>query len=127
VAVHGRDITRVIVRPNSIDIELREPTPAPAPSLPPEATVIAGVAAGTTVISLPWDAPAFASVKGVLHQPEAKPTLKQETRNAILLAVAKARSWIDDIASLASPNFFLAEFPVADGDWFECRQRPVRV
>jgi site-specific DNA recombinase len=34
-----------------------------------------------------------------VHQPEAKPTLKQETRDAILLAVAKARSWIDAIAS----------------------------
>jgi hypothetical protein len=32
-------------------------------------------------------------------QPEAKPTLKQETRDAILLAIAKARSWIDDIPS----------------------------
>jgi hypothetical protein len=48
---------------------------------------------------LPWSAPAFPSVKGVLHQPEAKPTLKGETRGAILLAVAKARSWIDDVAS----------------------------
>jgi site-specific DNA recombinase len=53
----------------------------------------------TTVISLPWSAPAFASVKGVVHQPEAKPTLKQETRDAILLAIAKARTWINDIAS----------------------------
>jgi hypothetical protein len=34
-----------------------------------------------------------------VHQPAAKPTLKQETRNAILLATAKARSWIDDLAS----------------------------
>ena len=42
---------------------------------------------------------AFPSVKGVLHQPEATPSLKQETRDAILLAAAKARSWIDDIAS----------------------------
>ena len=41
----------------------------------------------------------FASVKGVVHQPGAKPTLKQETRDAILAAVAKARSWIDAIAS----------------------------
>src|SRR6516162_8365962 len=53
----------------------------------------------TAIISLPWSMPAFASVKGALHQPEAKPTLKQETRGAILLAVAKARSWVDDIAS----------------------------
>jgi hypothetical protein len=53
----------------------------------------------TTVISLPWSAPAFPSVKGVLHQPEAKPTLKHETRDAILVAIAKARSWIDDVVS----------------------------
>jgi hypothetical protein len=52
----------------------------------------------TLVISLPWSTPVFPSVKGVLHQPEAKPSLKQETRDAILLAVAKARSWIDDLA-----------------------------
>jgi hypothetical protein len=31
--------------------------------------------------------------------PAATPTLKQETRNAIVLAVAKARSWIDDLTS----------------------------
>jgi site-specific DNA recombinase len=98
-AVIDRYVGRIIVRPDSIGIELREPTPAPAPSLAPEATVIAGVAAGTTVISLPWSAPVFASVKGVLHQPEPKPILKQETRDAVLLAIAKARAWIDGIAS----------------------------
>jgi site-specific DNA recombinase len=94
-------VTRIIVRPDSIDIEVKEPTPAPVPSLATEASATAGVAASvsTTVISLPWSAPAFASVKGVVHQPEAKPTLKQETRDAILLAIAKARTWINDIAS----------------------------
>ena len=89
-------------RPNSIDIELKEPTPAPEPLPATNAPVTADAAASstcTTVISLPWSAPAFASVKGVVHQPEAKPTLKQDTRDAILLAVAKARAWIDGIAS----------------------------
>jgi len=47
----------------------------------------------------PSGVPAFPSVKGVLHQPEAKPTLKQETRDAILLAIAKACSWIDEVTS----------------------------
>jgi site-specific DNA recombinase len=100
--VIDRCVTRIIVRPNSIDIELREPTPAPAPSMATDASIPAGAGAPstcTTVISLPWSAPALASVKGVLHQPEAKPTLKQETRDSILLAVAKARSWIGGIAS----------------------------
>jgi site-specific DNA recombinase len=99
--VIDRHVTRITVRPNTIDIELKEPTPVPESALATEAPVTAGAAASacTTVISLPWSTPAFASVKGVLHQPQAKPTLKQETRDAILAAVTKARSWIDGIAS----------------------------
>jgi site-specific DNA recombinase len=38
-------------------------------------------------------------VKGVLHQPDEQPTLGAEARDAILLAVAKARVWIDGLAS----------------------------
>jgi len=70
--------------------------------LPTNAPVAADVPVSSTcitVINLPWTAQAFPSVKGILYQPEIKPTLKQETRDAILLAVAKARAWIDDIAS----------------------------
>jgi site-specific DNA recombinase len=101
-AVIDRYVERIIVRTDSIDIELREPTLAPEPLLATEGSGAADSPASSTrtpVISLPWTAQAFPSIKGVLHQPEAKPTLKQETRDAILLAVAKARSWIDGIAS----------------------------
>jgi site-specific DNA recombinase len=101
-AVIDRYVTRIIVRPDSIDIELREPTLAPGPLPATEGSVAADAPAPSTwtpVISLPWTAQAFPSVKGVLHQPEAKPTLKPETRDSILLAIAKARSWIDDVVS----------------------------
>jgi site-specific DNA recombinase len=106
--VIDRYVTRVIVRPNSIGMELRDPTPAPVPSLGTEVAVTAGAAAlstCTTVISLPWSTEAFTSVKGVLHRPETKPMLKQEARNAILLAIAKARAWIDDLASARVRSF----------------------
>jgi site-specific DNA recombinase len=33
------------------------------------------------------------------HQPDEQPTLGVEARDAILLVVAKARVWIDDLAS----------------------------
>jgi hypothetical protein len=89
-AVIDRYVTRIIVRSYSIDIELNEPTLAPEPLPATDALVAAAAASSPSVISLPWTAPAFASVKGILHQPEAKPMLKQETRDAILLAVAKA-------------------------------------
>jgi site-specific DNA recombinase len=107
-AVIDRYVMRIIVRPDSIDIELREPTAAPPSSLATDASVTAVAAAlstYTTAISLPWTAQAFPSVKGVLHQPEAKPTLKPETRDAILRAAAKARSWIDDLVSGRAQSF----------------------
>src|SRR6516225_12447725 len=84
------------------------PPIAPEPLPATEGSITARAAASstcTTVISLPWNAQAFPSVKGVLHQPEAKPTLKQETRDAILLAIAKARSWIDDVSSGSVRSF----------------------
>ena len=51
-----------------------------------------------TTITLPWTAPTFAAVKGIVHSPSAvAPTLKPETREALLGAIAKARRWIDDL------------------------------
>jgi len=46
---------------------------------------------------LPWVAPSFAAVKGVIHAPSAKPAMKAENRDALLVAIGKARGWIDDI------------------------------
>jgi hypothetical protein len=34
----------------------------------------------TTTIALPWGAPSFAAVKGIIHAPGAKPTMKPESR-----------------------------------------------
>jgi site-specific DNA recombinase len=36
-------------------------------------------------------------VKGILHEPREKPILKPESCDALLIAIAKARKWIDDI------------------------------
>jgi site-specific DNA recombinase len=107
-----RHVERIIVHPESIDIELRAATAigpnGNAALLATDACADADPAASFTdavVISLPWSAPAFLSVKGVLHQPEAKPTLKPETRDALLLAIAKARAWIDDLVSSRVQSF----------------------
>jgi site-specific DNA recombinase len=77
-----RYVERLVVRPSAIDVELSGEHQDHA-----------------SEISLPWNAPAFVSAKGVLHQPDEQPTLRVDTRDAILLAVAKARVWIDDLAS----------------------------
>ena len=49
------------------------------------------------MIALPWTAPSFAAMKGIIHEPSTKPTMKPESRDALLIAIAKARGWIDDI------------------------------
>jgi putative ATP-binding cassette transporter len=36
-------------------------------------------------------------VKGIVHAPSPKPKLKPESRDALLIAIAKARGWINDI------------------------------
>jgi ABC-type sugar transport system ATPase subunit len=36
-------------------------------------------------------------VKGIVHAPSAKPKLKPESRDALLIAIVKARGWINDI------------------------------
>jgi site-specific DNA recombinase len=101
-----RHVERVVINPQSIEIQLRESSAGEA--TPGDTSVGASDAsdgndeAATTpaaVISVPWSAPAFASVKGVVHQPSGKAMLNPETRDAILLAIVKARSWIDDLAS----------------------------
>jgi hypothetical protein len=51
----------------------------------------------TTTITLAWAAPSFAAVKGIVHAPSSEPTMKPESRIALLTAIAKARRWIDDI------------------------------
>ena len=52
---------------------------------------------GALTLTLPWAAPGFAAVKGIIHTPSAKPTIKSESREALLSAIAKARAWIEDM------------------------------
>jgi site-specific DNA recombinase len=101
-----RHVERVVITPKSIDIQLREiGADKSTEGGPPAATSRwpdggeDTASAPAAVINMPWNAPTFISVKGVLHQPSGKATLKPETRDAILLAISKARSWIDDLAS----------------------------
>src|SRR5262245_60160385 len=59
-ALIDRRVTRIIVRLDSINIELREPTPATEPLPANEESVAADVPASSTctaVISLPWSMP----------------------------------------------------------------------
>jgi hypothetical protein len=46
---------------------------------------------------MPWAAPSFVAIKGIVHAPSTTPAMKPESRNALLGAIAKARRWIEDL------------------------------
>ena len=107
-----RFVERIVISPKSIEIHLREARAVEATetnrsSAAPHARDSDEDTAITPapVITVPWNAPAFVSVKGVLHQPSGKAMLKPETRDTILLAIAKARTWIDDLVSSRVQSF----------------------
>jgi site-specific DNA recombinase len=62
-------------------------------------------AGASPALRLPWAAPNFVAVKGVVHAPAAASALKSETRDAILGAIAKARTWIDDLVEHRVASF----------------------
>jgi hypothetical protein len=49
------------------------------------------------VLTVPWSTPAGPAVKGVLHSPTPKNEDASAKSEALLLAIAKARAWIEDL------------------------------
>src|SRR5262245_59749435 len=91
-----RHVARVIVAPQALEVCLNPASEAsaqvddPTPDNPTTGSPL-------ITIALPWTAPSFAAVKGILHEPSEKPPMKPESRDALLIAIAKARKWIEDI------------------------------
>jgi site-specific DNA recombinase len=54
--------------------------------------------AGVTTIAVPWRSPVPAAVRGIVHVPAHNTPIKPDRREALLIAIAKAREWMDDLA-----------------------------
>jgi site-specific DNA recombinase len=100
-----RHLERVTLTPNHLELRLRElvePTQAHDPandgsSRPPIANV--------TTITVPWSSPVAAAVKGIIHVPAHNTPIKAGRREALLIAIVKAREWIDDLAHARAASF----------------------
>ena len=90
-----RHVDRVIIGPQAVEVRL---TPSEAKE-PPELhrDELDASAPTSTPLMLPWQAPAFVAVKGIVHTPTAAPAMAPEARDALLAAIAKARSWIEEL------------------------------
>jgi site-specific DNA recombinase len=94
-----RHLERVALTLTHLELRLRqsvEPAPTDNPNYKnPSAPRIAG---GTT-ITIPWTSPVPAAVKGIIHVPAHNTPMKPSRRESLLMAIANARSWVDELAN----------------------------
>jgi site-specific DNA recombinase len=56
-------------------------------------------------VTVPCSATTPGEARGVLHLPSPRPTMSSESRDVLLAAIAKARSWIDDLMEGRAASF----------------------
>ena len=58
-----------------------------------------------TVLTVAWKGPGVPKLKGILHSPLAGPPMIAGNRDVLLIAIAKARAWIADLAEGRAASF----------------------
>jgi site-specific DNA recombinase len=58
-----------------------------------------------TTITIPWTSPVPTALKGIIHVPAHNTPMKPSRREALLIAIAIARKWIDDLAHGRAASF----------------------
>ena len=80
-----------MVKPQALKVRLVLPIEATAQTEDPSINHPAALALPTTTIMLPWTAPGFAAVKGIIHAQSANPAMKAESRGALLTGNRQGR------------------------------------
>lgn len=91
-------VERVTVRREAVEVRVFQTRKRPNGTAPSGHAGNPDDAAQPATISLPWAAPTFAAVKGIVHAPSSLPRLTAERQEALLTAIAKAREWVSDLA-----------------------------
>jgi site-specific DNA recombinase len=93
-------IDKITVAREAIEIKLLETEPTSTNAIPEKRKSKEAQSSISNKISVPWTAPAFVAVKGIVHAPNTTgPTLTLDARETLLNAIAKARQWMDGITS----------------------------
>jgi hypothetical protein len=101
-----RHVERITVKPQAVEVTLMENDgPATTGEHDSERVEHDGNDRPPLALVLPWAMQSFVAVKGIIHTPSAAPTLKPETRDALLMAIAKSRGWIDDLTEHRVASF----------------------
>jgi site-specific DNA recombinase len=99
-----RHLERVTLTPNHLELRLRQII-EPAQSPDPANTSAGRPTARATTMEVPWTSPVPAAVKGIIHVPAHNTPIKAGRREALLIAIAKARQWIGDLAHGRAASF----------------------
>jgi site-specific DNA recombinase len=107
VALH---IERIVLRARHIDITLRagssDARQALADPSDTDEQVSSHQGAPTPIVlQLPWTPTSASARKGIAWKPSAKSNLDPETIETLLTAIAKARSWMNDLTEGRAASF----------------------
>jgi site-specific DNA recombinase len=92
-----RHLERVTLTPNHLELRLRQSVEA-AQAHDPANNSAGHPIANVTTITVPWTSPVPAAVKGVIHVPAHNTPMTPSRRDTLLMAIAKARNWVDELA-----------------------------
>jgi site-specific DNA recombinase len=89
-----RHLERVTLTPNHVELRLRQSGEAAQADNDSSAPRIANVA----TMTIPWTSSVPADVKGIIHVPAHNTPIRPSRRDTLLIAIAKARNWVDELA-----------------------------
>jgi DNA invertase Pin-like site-specific DNA recombinase len=95
-----RHVERVTLARNEIKLRLRESVEDAPEDLDAHDTASNSSerpSSRVRTIAVSWTSPVPASVKGIMHVPAHNTPIRPSRREALLIAIAKARGWIDDL------------------------------
>jgi site-specific DNA recombinase len=88
-----RHLLRATLSSKAITLHLRQEI-AEAEASGPHDVPTAG---SPTKVTVPWNVPATAPAKGIVHVPAHNTPMKPGGRETLLIAIAKARKWVKDV------------------------------
>jgi site-specific DNA recombinase len=91
-----RHLERVTLTPNHLELRLRQSLAATEADNNGSSTPrIANV----TTMTVPWTSPVPPAVKGIIRVPAHNTPMTPSRRDTLLIAIAKARSWLDELTN----------------------------
>jgi site-specific DNA recombinase len=94
-----RHLERVRLGPHHLELRLRQSVEPPRSDNAPVTDPSASRMADSATITVPWTSPLPAAVRGVIHVPAHNTPIRPSRREGLLMAIARARGWVDELVN----------------------------